>query len=123
MGDISINDGMASYMSALGTNNYNTSKADNTKDSLHGLSSQSTEEELRDAVKSFETYFVEQVIKKVKESTTSLSGDEEDSTISQYKDLYMDSVISDIASDLVDNMGGSLTDDLVAQLKRNYGIE
>ena len=123
MSDISINDGMASYMSTMGANNYSTNKANNTKYSLHGLSSESTEEELRDAVKSFETYFVEQVIKKVKESTTSLGGEDEDSTISQYKDLYMDGVISDLAADLVDNMGSSLTEDLVAQLKRNYGIE
>ena len=43
--------------------------------------------------------------------------------MSQYKDMYMDSTIQQLASEMVSEYGGTLTDDLVAQMKRNYGID
>lgn len=42
--------------------------------------------------------------------------------MSQYKDLYMDTAISEISSQLVDQIGGTITDDFVDQIMRNYGI-
>ena len=37
-------------------------------------------------------------------------------------DLYMDSTISDLASELVDKYGGNLTEQLVEHMKLSYGI-
>ena len=39
-----------------------------------------------------------------------------------YKDLYLDQSITQIASQLVDELGGDITDDFVQQIMRNYGI-
>ena len=70
---------------------------------------------------SFESYMLEQVIKQMKDSVT--SDDDQDSTMSQYTDMYMDATIQQLAGEMVSEYGGSLTDQLVDQMKRNYGIE
>ena len=79
------------------------------------------EEDLVNAVESFESYMLEQVIKQMKDSVT--SDDDQDSTMSQYTDMYMDATIQQLAGEMVSEYGGSLTDQLVDQMKRNYGIE
>ncbi len=96
--------------------------AESATNSVSSISETSSREEIEDAVKDFETYMMEQVIKQVKESFVSEEEDEEDSTISMYKDFYMDSAISEVASQLVDQIGGDITDDFVDQIMRNYGI-
>ena len=63
---------------------------------------------------------MEQVIKEVKD--TFVNEEEKDDSISMYKDLYMDSAITEIASQLVDQIGGDVTEDFVDQIMRNYGI-
>lgn len=115
--------GMSNYYTSTYNNTKSSEKANNATSALSGLSKDSSDEEFEKAVKSFETYMVEQVIKKVKDSITSINDDDDNSTISQYKDLYMDSAVTTLAEQLVDELGGSLTDDLVAQLKRNYNID
>ncbi|WP_051524550.1 hypothetical protein [Pseudobutyrivibrio sp. MD2005] len=115
-------------MDVLSTSTYlqtqyaNQSKAlaESTAKSISGISETSSREEIEDAVKGFETFMMEQVIKQMKESLT--EEDEESSNISMYKDLYMDKAISEIASQLVDQIGGDVTDDFVDQIMRNYGI-
>ena len=87
---------------------------------LNNLSSESTEEELKGAIKDFESYFVEQMLKEVKES---LKSDDEDSTMSQYQDYFMDTAIEQMADKLVDECGETLTQQLYEQMKRNYNIE
>jgi flagellar protein FlgJ len=49
--------------------------------------------------------------------------EDEDSTMSQYKDMYMDVTIQQVAEEMVSQYGGTVTQDLVDQMKRNYGIE
>ncbi|MCI5822445.1 MAG: hypothetical protein MR010_05380 [Lachnospiraceae bacterium] len=115
-------DGLTSYYDAMTTNARNSSRADSATGALGGISADSSEEDMKEAVESFESYMLEQVIKQMKDSV--LSDDEdEDSTMSQYKDMYMDSTIQQLASEMVSEYGGTLTDDLVAQMKRNYGID
>ena len=115
-------------MDVLGTSTYlqtqyanqNKSMAEATAKSIGGISKDSSKEEIEDAVKSFETFMVEKVIKQVKDS---LVGEEDTSdTMGMYKDLYMDKAITEIASQLVDQIGGDVTDDFVDQIMRNYGI-
>jgi flagellar protein FlgJ len=57
----------------------------------------------------------------VKETFT--DEDDEDSTMSQYKDLCMDNVIQLVADDIVDEVGETYTQQLYEQMKRNYNIE
>ena len=115
-------------MDVLGTSTYlqtqyanqNKAMAEATAKSIGGISKDSSKEEIEDAVKSFETFMVEKVIKQVKDS---LVGEEDNSvTMGMYKDLYMDKAITEIASQLVDQIGGDVTDDFVDQIMRNYGI-
>lgn len=100
--------------------NASQSKAEGLTNSVNGLSSNSTDEELMGVLKDFESYFVEQIIKKMKETFT--DEDEESSTASQYTDTFMDYAIEEVADKLVDEIGGNMTQQLFEQMKRNYNI-
>ena len=102
------------------SNQASTAKTDALKGSVNGLSSNSTDEELMEVLKDFESYFVEQMIKQMKETFT--DDDEESSVASQYTDTFMDYAIEDIADMLLDEVGGNMTQQLFEQMKRNYNI-
>jgi len=98
----------------------NTAKADSLKNSVAGLSSNSSEEELMEVLKDFESYFMEQMIKKMKDTFT--DDDEESSVASQYTETFMDYAIEDVADMLLEEVGGTMTQQLFEQMKRNYNI-
>ena len=97
-----------------------TSKTDSLQSSALGLSSSSTEEELMEVLKDFESYFIEQMIKQMKETFT--DDDEESSMASQYTDTFMDYAIEEVADVMLEEVGGSMTQQLFEQMKRNYNI-
>lgn len=99
----------------------NKNSADKIAGQIKGVGADSTEEELTAAVKSFESYFVEQMLKEFKETESFFSGGD-DSSSTSYTDIFLDSTISDLASQIVDEYGGSLTEQFVEQMKINYGI-
>ena len=70
------------------------------------------------AIKDFESYFVEQILKNVQES---LAGDE-DSSNSQLTEYFMGQVNEQIADKITDQVGDRLTQTLYEQMCRNYGI-
>lgn len=113
---------LTSMNTYLQTQYANQSKAlaENATKSVNGISADSSREEIEKAVKGFETYMMEYVIKQVKDSF--VGEEDKDSTVGMYKDLYMDKAITEIASQLVDQIGGDVTDDFVDQIMRNYGI-
>ena len=102
------------------TNKANSAKTDSLTNSVNGLSSNSTDEELMEVLKDFESYFIEQMIKQMKETFT--DEDEESSMASQYTDTFMDYAIEDVADLLLEEVGGSMTQQLFEQMKRNYNI-
>lgn len=112
--------GMSSYLQTQYANQTRAAAAESTSKSIGGISKQSSQEEITKAVKDFETYMMEKVIKEMKE-TISMEEKDNDS-LSMYKDLYLDQAINQIASQLVDDLGGGITDDFVQQIMRNYGI-
>ena len=116
--------GIASMLNQTGatsaTNNAQSAKTDSLKNSVNGLSSNSTDEELMEVLKDFESYFIEQMIKQMKETFT--DDDEESSMASQYTDTFMDYAIEDIADMLLEEVGGNMTQQLFEQMKRNYNI-
>ena len=73
-----------------------------------------------EVLKDFESYFLEQIIKKMKDTFT--DEDEESSVASQYTDTFMDYAIEEVADILLDEVGGSMTQQLFEQMKRNYNI-
>lgn len=111
---------ISSLTSLAGSNN-TSAAADKLKNSVNNLSSDSTEDELKSTIKDFESYFVEQVIKEMKDSMT-LSSDDEDSSMSQYKDYFMDTAIEQISDEIVDTAGENITQQLYEQMKRNYNL-
>ena len=116
--------GITSMLSQTGatnaTNNASTAKTDSLKNSVNGLSSNSSDEELMEVLKDFESYFIEQMIKQMKETFT--DEDEESSMASQNTDTFMDYAIEDIADMLLEEVGGNMTQQLFEQMKRNYNI-
>ena len=97
-----------------------TQRTDSLKNSVSGLSSTSTEEELKEVLKDFESYFIEQMIKQMKETFT--HEDEEKSSMSQYSDMFMDTAIEEIADIMLEEVGDGITQQLFEQMKRNYNI-
>ncbi len=116
--------GINSMLSQTGitnaTNNANKAKAEGLTNSVNGLSSESTEEELKEVLEDFESYFIEQIIKKMKDTFT--EDDKESSVASQYTDTFMDYAIEDVADIILDEIGGNMTQQLFEQMKRNYNI-
>lgn len=96
--------------------------ASSIKSSLNGISSESSEEELLQVCKDFESYFVEEILKEVKESMTE-DEEDSDSSLSTLTDYHMDSVIELVADEVVDEVGSTLTQQLFEQMKRNYNID
>ena len=101
-----------SAVSTLANSNNTSAVADKLKNNVKNLSSDSTD---------FESYFVEQVIKEMKDSMT-LKSDDEDSSMSQYKDMFMDTVIEQMSDTIVEKSGENITQQLYEQMKRNYNI-
>ena len=110
-----------SAVSTLANSNNTSAVADKLKNNVKNLSSDSTEDELKSTLKDFESYFVEQVIKEMKDSMT-LKSDDEDSSMSQYKDMFMDTVIEQMSDTIVEKSGENITQQLYEQMKRNYNI-
>lgn len=112
-------DGISSLVDS--TASLASSNSDKVKNSANSLSSDSTDEELMDVCKDFASYFVEQVLKEVKESLLP-EDEDEDSSLSTLTDFHMDSVIEELADEVVDEAGTSFTQQLYEQMKRNYNI-
>ena len=112
-------DSMVSLMDNNATTNNNANKI---QSSLNGVSSESTEDELLQVCKDFESYFIEEIIKEVKDNLTA-EEDDKDASLSTMTDYNMDFVVEKIADEVVDEVGSTFTQQLYEQMKRNYGIE
>lgn len=112
-------------ISAMLDTTKNSAAANNAtalKNSASSVSSESTEEELMQVCKDFASYFVEEILKEVKENMT-MEEEDEDSSLKTLTDFHMDSTIELVADEVVDQVGGSFTQQLYEQMKRNYNIE
>ena len=114
-------DGISSMVDLTST----TASANNATaltESLDSVSSSKTEEELLEVCKDFASYFIEEVLKEVKENMT-VEDEDTDSTMQSLTDYHMDSVIEDISDQLLDQSGNSYIQQLYEQMKRNYNID
>lgn len=113
----------SSYYSDYYTNatNASTEALENT---LGKVDKTATEEELMEACKEFEAYFIEQMYKGM-EKTIMKADDEEDSTASQYLDYFTGMQTEEFAKATVEQNNGEglgLAQQLYEQMKRNYGL-
>ena len=115
-----------SYLNSLtsqASNLKNSQQASDVEKAAAGISKNSSKEELTNAAKTFESYFVEQVIKEIKKTNDELKDDEDsDAYAQQVSDMYMDTTIQTLASDIVDNYGDRFTEDMVKNMQAQYGI-
>ena len=92
--------------------------AGSASDKISGVNKDSSDEELMEACKTFESYFIEQAIKGM-EKTIPDNDDSSASYLNMFKDtLYQE--YADIASNRGDGIG--IAKMLYEQMKRNYNI-
>ena len=82
-----------------------------------------TEEELMDACKEFEAYFVEQMFKAM-EATTKIPGsdEEQDASVTATMDMFGDRLKQEYAKQAIENQDFGIAKALFEQMKRNYGL-
>lgn len=124
MDSISGISGLTDYYSLQSENTKAAENAEKVTGKVGGISKDSSREEVKEAVRSFESYFLEQVIKQQKESVKAFSDDDDkDLYASQIEDMYSDRAIQQIAESMVKQNFEGVTDKFTDQIMRNYGIE
>lgn len=97
--------------------NQTASKLQNT---LDGVKKTASEDELMDACRQFEAYFVEQMFKSMMK-TIPTEGNTSNYT-STMMDYYKDQMVQSVAEQSTQQGGLGLAQMLYEQMKRNYGI-
>lgn len=108
----------ADYMTSQASN----SKAETLQNKLTNGSAVTDEEELKEACKEFESYFVEQVFNAMMETTKVFSDDKEDGYATKMVDYFKDFAVQELCDNVTDGDGLGLANILYEQMKRNYGI-
>lgn len=108
----------ADYM----TNQISNSKAETLQSKLANGSTVTDEDELKEACKEFESYFMEQVFNSMMETTKVFSDDEEDGYATKMVDYFKDFAVQELCDNVTDGNGLGLANILYEQMKRNYGI-
>lgn len=82
--------------------------------------SNASDEELLDACKSFESYFLEQIFDRMLESTKLFSDEEESSYATKMVDYFKDTAIQELTSQATSQNGLGIAQTLFEQMKRQY---
>lgn len=98
------------------------SKVSSLQNKLQNNTVSADEEELKEACKEFESYFVEQVFNSMLETTKLFSEDEEDGYASKMVDYFKDFAVQELCDQVSGDNGLGLANILYEQMKRNYGI-
>ena len=112
--------GLSGYYSDIYSNAASSQSAETIKNNLSSVNSSTTDDELLDACKQFESYFVEQMFKAMWETVpeSEYSSNASNSMMSYYKD----EMIKTFAEDSTEQSGLGLAQMLYEQMKRNYGL-
>lgn len=105
------------YTDLYSTNNQSTTKLENQ---LKSDMTSSTDEELMDACKQFEAYFLEQMFKAM--INTVPKNEDMSGSTSTLMDYYTDEMVQQLASDSTENKSLGLAQMLYEQMKRNYEL-
>lgn len=89
---------------------------------LQSTSNTSTDDELMEACKSFEAYFLEQMFKEMQKSVDALKPETEDNATSTLVDFFKDQTLQEVCSTSVDTQSNGFAQMLYENLKRNYDI-
>lgn len=81
---------------------------------------QATDDELMDACKQFEAYFVEQMFKSMMKTVP--KNEEMSASTSTLTDFYKDEMLKELAADSTETNSLGLAQTLYEQMKRNYEL-
>ncbi len=109
--------GLTSMYSEIANQNSVNYKADKLKATANSANSESTDEELMDVCKQFESYFLEQVFKQMWKTVK--TDDSGDASTSNLIDFFKDSTIQELASQSTELNSNGLAQMLYDQMKRN----
>ncbi len=109
----------------ISSSSANTSAADKLQSTLENKNySKSTDEELMNVCKEFESYFVEQVFKSL-EKMVPENEEENSSSMSSYKEYFGDMLTQEYAAAATESDNGrglGIAQMLYEQMKRNYNM-
>lgn len=111
----------ASYLKNMSELSQTQNKMDSVKNGINAADAKASEEEMKGAIKQFESYFLEKVLKEMEDSAGFVK---EGSAMgmSGLTDYFMGNMNQKLAEHLIEQSGGRFTDTLYAQMCRNYGI-
>ena len=89
---------------------------------LENTSAKSTDDELWQACKGFEAYFMEQIFKEMQKSVDALKPDDQDKSTSTLVDYFKNQTLQEVCADSVDTQSNGFAQMLYENLKRNYDI-
>jgi len=113
-------------ISSLYTDYYSKVASDSKSSNLSSINNKdlsgSTDEELMEVCKDFESYFVEQVLKQAMDT---FAGQEESSSgaMSTLQGYYKDNLIKEYSEKITSNQDMGLAKTLYEQMKRNYSTD
>lgn len=103
------------YADIYNANNQTTSKLENK---LNTDMTKATDDELMDACKQFEAYFLEQMFKAMMKTVP--KNEDMSASSSSLMDYYSDEMMKELAADSTENNSLGLAQTLYEQMKRNY---
>lgn len=116
--------GVSSVYSSYLTSQASDNKASSLQSRLENAGSSSDDDELMEACKEFEAYFVEQVFDAMIETTKVFSDDdEEDGYASKMVDYFKDFAVQELCDQVTESDSLGLANTLYEQMKRNCGID
>lgn len=111
--------GLSSMYSDYLSETAKNAEADKLKSVAAGDYSKATDDELMDACKQFEAYFLEQVFKEM--DKTVMRSESSDQSTSNLVDYFKESTIQELAKESTENNSLGLAQMLYEQMKRNIG--
>lgn len=117
-------DGIGGFSSAYAdfVQSQNTAET-KLKDTINGTDySQASDEELLDACKQFEAYFLEQVFKEMQKTVDCWKDEDSIDKSNSMVDYFKDNAIQELAATSTEIQGLGLAQTLYEQMKRNYGL-
>ena len=113
--------GLSSSYSDIITSQAQNVQSKKFQNSVSADYSNATEQELMDACKQFEAYFLEQIFKGMEKTIP--KSDDGDASTQNMLDFFKDSTIQQLAEESTETNGLGLAQMLFEQMKRNYNIE
>ena len=112
--------GLSSYYTDITATQAQTAQSQKLQQTVSGDYSKATEEELMEACKEFEAYFLEQMYKEMMKTIP--ESELTSSANSTLVDYYKDEMIKKVSAETAEQSNMGLAQTLYEQMKRNYQV-